>query len=213
MKNILTPLLGSMLILFSSCNNNSSSKFLGRWQEVKDGSNSFTITQSGKNFIFEMHNAEYNGTRTTATYDKEKDILQFNTPLGTKIDFIYDKNSKRLLAAGKEFIKITDSGDIGEVEAPRPKEEKYVQKPISEEEMRKYEKCTSTTGLGVIITGDNVRLRSEPDLTKDNIILLLKKGTEAADMSDVEHMTEGWIKICYDGKTGWVSDDYTSIVD
>ena len=61
------------------------------------------------------------------------------------------------------------------------------------------------------ITGDNVRLRTEPDVTKQNILMQLNKGYEVIHLGDKMVDNQKWYKVCYDGNIGWVSGQYGSM--
>jgi len=58
-------------------------------------------------------------------------------------------------------------------------------------------------------TGSSLRLREEPS-TSASIVTTLNKGVAVAILDNTS--TEGWFKISYNGKTGYVSSDYM-IVD
>lgn len=58
-------------------------------------------------------------------------------------------------------------------------------------------------------TGSSLRLREEPS-TSASIVATLNKGVAVAILDNTS--TEGWFKISYNGKTGYVSSDYM-IVD
>ena len=62
----------------------------------------------------------------------------------------------------------------------------------------------------VTITGDGVRMRSEPDLTKDNVITHLSKGTDLASIDMKEVGDQTWFKVCYQDKIGWVNSQFAT---
>ena len=63
-------------------------------------------------------------------------------------------------------------------------------------------------GKALVISGDNVRLRTEPDVTKQNILMQLNKGYEVVQLGDKDVAGQKWYNVCYDGSIGWVSGQY-----
>lgn len=55
-----------------------------------------------------------------------------------------------------------------------------------------------------VITGQGVRLRDYPSVTNSTILQTLKKGEEVV----IEYTVEGWCKVIYNGKEGFVSQEY-----
>ncbi|MGB4849456.1 MAG: SPOR domain-containing protein [Saprospiraceae bacterium] len=66
----------------------------------------------------------------------------------------------------------------------------------------------------ILISGDNVRVRTEPtSASDDNILLRVNKGNIAKLIDKtVNSFGEKWYKICYDGKIGWVSGQFASSI-
>lgn len=73
--------------------------------------------------------------------------------------------------------------------------------------------CSASSKFQVIISGKNVRLRSEPDITKDNVMLLLDKDIKVILLEDKQIENTKWYKICYNGKIGWVSSQFASLLN
>jgi hypothetical protein len=67
--------------------------------------------------------------------------------------------------------------------------------------------------FSVKIIGDNVRLRSAPNIEEGNIILLLHKGVETVHLESKDINSEQWFKVCYFGKIGWVSSQFSIFLD
>ena len=99
-------------------------------------------------------------------------------------------------------------------EARLAEEARKVEEAKLAEEARKVEEAkaislpqssTSVKALG-IVSGSDVRLRSE-DNTSASILLTLSKGTTVA----VKGNSENWYQVSYDGKTGYISADYLTV--
>lgn len=76
--------------------------------------------------------------------------------------------------------------------------------------------CDAEVGSGsevALITGDNVRVRSEPDSGNDkNIVHRVNKGNLARILDKTTNPAgETWFKICYDGQIGWVIVNYMEV--
>lgn len=76
--------------------------------------------------------------------------------------------------------------------------------------------CGDAAGSGneiARITGDNVRVRSEPDSgNDDNIVQRVNKGNLARILDKTTNQAgETWFKICYDGQIGWVIGNYVEV--
>ncbi|MCX7921921.1 MAG: SH3 domain-containing protein [Clostridia bacterium] len=57
-----------------------------------------------------------------------------------------------------------------------------------------------------VITGDGLNLRESPD-TSSKVLTKLSKNTQVTIISD----SNGWYKVSYDGKTGWISGQYVTV--
>ena len=66
--------------------------------------------------------------------------------------------------------------------------------------------AAGTIGTGVV-TGDALRLRSEPSTAAATITLLSKGSTV-----QVQEALDGWYKITWNGREGYVSADYLSYI-
>ena len=203
--------LVSILFVITSCSVNKADKFVGEWQKIDDPSEKLIVTQSGKNFIYET--SEESGKRIPGTYNSDKDALEFDNGTGTTITFIFDPATHHLLASGEEFEKIEGpAADALSEDTPAeetPEEETNIDTSEPQDEKVSSSKCAK--GDPLVINGNNVRLRTEPDVTKQNILLQLNKGNEVVRLDDKDVDGQKWFKVCHDGQTGWVSGQFASL--
>lgn len=211
-------LLPIVLMLILSCTSGDIDQFAGEWQQVDDPSKKITITQSGKNFFFKTINIESSAQNFAGIYNPKRHSLEFDNGNGTITTFVYNSDAQHLLALGEKFEKV--SGEMSEGQ-----EEKLTGEETAEEDTS--ESFTGTTssetsdgsasatkcgkGKILIISGNNVRLRTEPDVTKQNILMQFHKGYEVIHLDDKDVNGQKWYKVCYDGNTGWVSGQYASM--
>lgn len=200
-----------ILFAITSCGGNNAEKFVGEWQKMDDPSETLTVTQSGKNFIYES--SEEAGKRIPGTYNADQDVLEFDNGTGTTITFIFDPATNHLLAAGEEFEKSSEPSPDAEAEVvpaeETPEEETNLATSTPDSEKETTSKCAK--GDALVINGNNVRLRTEPDVTKQNILLQLNKGNEVVHLDDKDVAGQKWYKVCHDGQTGWVSGQFASL--
>ncbi len=67
----------------------------------------------------------------------------------------------------------------------------------------------------LMITGENVNVRSAPDVTQDNKIFQVSSGDvckilERGDMDEIGGKLDYWYKVSAKGQSGWVFDTFTS---
>lgn len=204
--NYLYPLA---LLFFFACSGNDSAKFTGTWQQIDDPAKKIMITQAGDNYYFATTNIESAHQGDPGTFNADKDALEFDSGNGTITVFSYNESTKHLLALGKEFEKISDAAAEAEVENEEMSDDTSDSAPSDpEDEVTDAKKCGK--GDALVIGGDNVRLRSEPDVTKQNILMQLNKGYEVVHLDDKTVDGQKWYKVCYEGQTGWVSGQYAA---
>lgn len=212
-------LLSTVLLLIISCTSGDIDEFAGKWQHIEDPAKTITITQSGKHFYFKTSNIESSAQDFAGSYNPKRHALEFDNGNGTITTFVYDSDAKHLLALGEKFEKI--SGELAEgQEEEKPAEEENEDKDTSESITRSTSSETSEgsasgakcgKGKILVISGNNVRLRTEPDVTKQNILMQFHKGYEVIHLDDKDVDGQKWYKVCYEGNTGWVSGQYAAM--
>lgn len=104
-----------------------------------------------------------------------------------------------LVSHGKKRIQINGIG-------------KVIEKDVSDGPAR----CNSDVRSGdevVYITGDNLRVRMEPDASNEISMLFRLNKQDAAKVLDRTTNAKGelWYKICHDGRAGWVIARYADL--
>ena len=203
--------LVSILFVVTSCGGNKAEKFVGEWQKLDDPNERLIVTQSGKNFIYES--SVEAGMRVPGTYNADKDALEFDNGTGATITFIFDPATNHLLASGEEFEKVAELSSDAETEETTSEETPEEETSLASSEPGAGQETPSKCAKGdaIVINGNNVRLRSEPDVTKQNILLQLNKGNEVVHLDDKDVDGQKWYKVCHDGQTGWVSGQFASL--
>lgn len=200
-------LLGILFVI--ACSGNDSEKFTGTWQQTDDPSKEIMITQAGDNYYFATTNIESTHQGDPGTFNSDKDALEFDSGNGTITIFSYVTSTKHLLALGKEFEKVSDAAAVEEEQDEKINEDTTEDTPSEPEPgTTNTKKCGK--GDALVISGDNVRLRSEADVTKQNILMQLNKGYEVVHLDDKTVDGLKWYKVCYEGQTGWVSGQYAA---
>lgn len=207
----------TLLLLIASCSSNESIKFTGEWQQLGDPSKKIIITSTNDTYSFTTQNIESSVQDVAGIYNAEKNSLEFDNGAGTITTFVYDKASDNLLAFGEKFAKST--ADAGGEETEVTNEEVTAEETSdvannadpsgSGDPVDNASKCDK--GETLMITGNNVRLRTEPDVTKQNILLQLNKGNEVVRLGDRNVDSQKWYKVCFGGNIGWVSGQYASM--
>ncbi|MBQ4040623.1 MAG: SH3 domain-containing protein [Oscillospiraceae bacterium] len=128
-------------------------------------------------------------------------------PKGTEVDIIGINNGwYKLTYNGTTGYMRSDYIDLGGAAAEDKddeKEEDTTTETTPEDTTTSTETAVNKKGS---VTGNYVRFRSAPSLTSA-IIRLLNKGAAV----DVVAEVDGWYKITYGGKTGYMSSDYITL--
>ncbi len=205
-------ILPAIFLTLIACSDKSA-KFAGTWQQTDDAANQITITQTGKTFTFETNlDSPFEGV--PGTYNSDKKSLDFDNGSGTTVSFLFNDISQHILALGHEFEKGVAASTEGPAEDEQGPEEAVAEQTSDDapsEPVQDAEK-TTTCGKGnaYSITGNNVRVRAEPDITKQNILFQVHKGYEVVQLDDKTVDGQKWYKVCYDGNMGWVSGQYAT---
>ncbi len=206
-------LLPTILLALISCSDKSA-KFAGTWQQTDDVSKQITILQTGKTFTFET-NLESPFEGVPGTYNSDKKTLDFDNGSGTTVSFLFNDISQHILALGQEFEKTSDAtADLSDDTEAEPMAETMTDEttePTPSASADETEKSTSCgKGNLLVIGGNNVRVRNEPDITKQNILFQVHKGFEVVHQGDKTVDGQKWYKVCYEGNIGWVSGQYAA---
>jgi uncharacterized protein YgiM (DUF1202 family) len=200
--------LAALCFVFVSCSNDAE-KFAGIWQSVKDPSKQITITHSGKTFSVDTRNIEPAVQGLTGAYNADKDGLEFAHESGDTILLTYDATANHIIGLGSEFEKATTTVASETPDAEETAEKKEEATPAENENVSDNA-ANCDKGDMLVITGNNVRVRNEPDLTKQNILLQVHKNYEVVQLDSKTVDGQKWYKICYDGNIGWVSGQYAT---
>jgi len=197
--------------MITSCSDDSG-KFSGVWQSVNDPSKQLIFTHSGKTFSFETRNIETAVQGLPGTYNSDKHALEFDNGKGEITLLVYNEAAKHIVGLGEEFEK--SSGAVldkegGEETTDETPEEATETTPSENTQVSENAKNCDKGAL-LVISGNNVRVRSEPDVTKQNILFQVHKNYEVVHLSDKTVDGQKWYKVCYDGKIGWVSGQYAA---
>ena len=215
MKLYILP-LAAMLIVITSCSNDSG-KFSGVWQSINDPSKQLIFTHSGKTYSFETRNIASAVQGLPGTYNADKHALEFDNGKGEITLLVYNGSVKHIVGLGEEFEKSTNAvldkeggeettQNTGGEETP----EKTAEAAPSENTQVSENAKNCDKGDLLVISGNNVRVRTEPDVTKQNILFQVHKGYEVVRLGDKTVDGQKWYKVCYDGNIGWVSGQYAS---
>jgi len=195
----------SMLLLIASCSSDEN-KFSGVWQSINDPSRQIIFTHSGKAYSVETRNIKSTLDGLTGTYDAKAHALEFDHGNGESTKLVYNDDAKHIVGLGEEFEKTTnavvDNKEGGEAT------EKTTEETPAETSQPAASTAACDKGDILIINGNNVRLRNEPDVTKQNILMQVHKGYEVVRISDKTVDGQKWYKVCYEGNIGWVSGQY-----
>src|SRR5687768_1591591 len=191
------------LLIITACFGNDSGKFPGVWQSIHDPSQRIMITKSDGDYFFETSNLESDLQGVAGTYNTKEHALDFDNGSGTVARFVYNVSVQHMLALGKEFEKVSD--DLPEV---KQDETTSAEPSVKDNDVTKKAECEK--GDALVINGNNVRLRQDPDVTKQNILMQLNKGYEVVRIDEKTVDGQIWYKVCYDGQTGWVSGQYAA---
>lgn len=200
-------LISALVFILSACSSDADN-FSGVWQSVNDPSKQIIFTRSGKTYSFETRNITTSLQGLPGTYNAKEHALEFDNGKGDTIQLVYNASVKHFVGLDDEFEKATN-GTADKAEDKDTTE-------IAAEET-KPEEAESTTpsancdkGDVLVISGNNVRVRNEPDVTKQNILFQVHKGYEVIHLADKNVGGQKWYKVCYDGNIGWVSGQYAA---
>jgi hypothetical protein len=200
-------LLSALVIALTACSNDADN-FSGVWQSVNDPSRQIIFTNSGKTYSFETRNIKTAIQGVPGTYNAKAHALEFDNGKGDTIQLVYNASVKRIVGLDDEFEKATA--------AVAEKEENTDNTETAEEEIKSADAEPSSTSTNcdkgdvLVISGNNVRVRNEPDVTKQNILFQVHKGYEVIHLDDKNVDGQKWYKVCYDGNIGWVSGQYAA---
>jgi hypothetical protein len=198
-------ILAALWCVFASCSNDTE-KFTGLWQSVKDPSKQLTITHSEKTYRLETRNIEPSALGLTGIYNDGKDALEFDKGNGDLTVLTYNAPTNHLIGLGDEFEKSTTA--VNENTEAETTSEKTTEATAGENTEVAENEVNCAKGDVLVITGNNVRVRNEPDLTKQNILFQVHLNYEVIHLDDKTVDGQKWYKVCYDGNIGWVSGQY-----
>ncbi len=200
-------LLSALVVTLTACSSDADN-FSGEWQSVNDPSRQIIFTSSGKTYSFETRNIKTDLQGIPGTYNAKAHALEFDNGKGDTIQLVYNASVKHIVGLDDEFEKA--SGAVAEKAEDKDSTE------TATEEIKSAEAEPSTTSTNcakgdvLVISGNNVRVRNEPDVTKQNILFQVHKGYEVIHLDDKKVDGQKWYKVCYDGNIGWVSGQYAA---
>jgi hypothetical protein len=205
-----TLLFAALVLVLVSCSSNDA-KFEGVWQSVNDPSKQIIFTSLGQSITFETRNMTSPLQGLPGKLNEEENSLLFDQGNGTQSSLVYVDSTQHIVGLGDEFEKATSvAQDLQEAKeasedtsAPATEETTTTTSPTTT-------KGNCDKGDILVITGNNVRVRNEPDVTKQNILFQVHKGYEVTRLGDKNVDGQKWYNVCYDGNIGWVSGQYAS---
>ena len=205
------------LLMITACSSDAN-KFSGVWQSINDPAKQIIFTHSGDTFTFETRNIQTPLQGMPGTYNAAEHALEFDKGNGEITRLTYNESVKHILGLGEEFEKSKaaviekDSETTADetTTAENTTEETPAEKTPEESSSVANNSTNCAKGDLLSISGNNVRVRSEPDLTKQNILFQVHKGYEVVHLDDKTVDGQKWYKVCYDGNIGWVSGQYAS---
>ncbi|HSF89363.1 MAG TPA: SH3 domain-containing protein [Saprospiraceae bacterium] len=200
-------LFSTLVILLAACSSDAD-HFSGVWQSVNDPSRQIIFTSSGKTYSFETRNIKTSLQGIPGTYNAKEHALEFDNGKGDTIQLVYNASVKHIVGLDDEFEKATTA-------AAEKEDDKGTGEAATEETKPEETASSETTtncdkGDILVISGNNVRVRNEPDVTKQNILFQVHKGYEVIHLDDKNVDGQKWYKVCYDGNIGWVSGQYAA---
>jgi hypothetical protein len=200
----------SFFILFLAACSSDADKFTGTWQSVKDPSKKITISQSGDSYTFEAVNLRTSLAGKPGTYNSKNNALDFTNDDGTLSQLVYNESVNHLIGLGDEFEKSVEASAATTTESDASESANATED--NETETESSAKTETGCGEGDIlkITGNNVRVRQEPDVTKQNILFQVHLNFEVVKLDDKTVDGQKWYKVCYEGQQGWVSGQYAT---
>ncbi|MDZ4747425.1 MAG: SH3 domain-containing protein [Saprospiraceae bacterium] len=201
------PLFTAFVLMIASCSNDAE-KFEGVWQSVNDSSKQIIFTRSGKTYSFETRNIASAIQGIPGTYNAKEHALEFDNGKGDTTQLVYNASVKHIVGLGDEFEKTSNAAV--EKEEAKDSAEKVTEETKPEDAEISAVSTNCDKGDVLVIGGNNVRVRNEPDVTKQNILFQVHKGYEVIHLDDKNVDGQKWYKVCYDGNIGWVSGQYAA---
>ena len=200
-------LLSAFVLVLSACSSDADN-FTGVWQSVNDHSKQLIFTKSGKTYSFETRNIKTDLQGIPGTYDAKEHALEFDNGKGDTIQLVYNASVKHIVGLDDEFEKASTA--VAEKEEEKDTTEATAEETESAEAAPSETSSSCDKGDLLVISGNNVRVRNEPDVTKQNILFQVHKGYEVTHLDDKNVDGQKWYKVCYDGNIGWVSGQYAA---
>ncbi len=200
-------LLSALVFILTACSSDADN-FSGVWQSVNDPSKQIIFTHSGKTYSFETRNIKTDLQGIPGTYNAKDHALEFDNGKGDTIQLVYNASVKHIVGLDDEFEKATTA--VAEKEEGKDSTETATEETKSEEAATSESTSSCDKGDILVISGNNVRVRNEPDVTKQNILFQVHKGYEVIHLDDKNVDGQKWYKVCYDGNIGWVSGQYAA---
>jgi hypothetical protein len=204
---LFTLLFSLLVITMTSCSDDSD-QFTGTWQAVDDPSKQLVVTRSGKSFTIETSNLTSSLDGTTGVYNPETNALEFSDGNGNTTTLAYNDSTRHIMGLDVEFVKAGDIAAVTKSVPDQPAETATSNSTPSEDTGVATTPSNCDKGEILVITGNNVRVRNEPDITKQNILMQVHKNYEVVRLGDKMVDGQKWYRICYDGNLGWVSGQY-----
>lgn len=200
-------LFSAFIVVLSACSSDADN-FSGVWQSVNDHSKQLIFTRSGKTYSFETRNISTSLQGVPGTYNAKEHALEFDNGKGDTIQLVYNASVKRIVGLDDEFEKASTA--VAEEEANKDTTEATTEETKSADAETSEASTSCDKGDILVISGNNVRVRNEPDVTKQNILFQVHKGYEVTHIDDKNVDGQKWYKVCYDGNIGWVSGQYAA---
>ncbi len=200
-------LLSALVVTLTACSSDADN-FSGEWQSVNDPSRQIIFTSSGKTYSFETRNIKTDLQGIPGTYNAKAHALEFDNGKGDTIQLVYNASVKHIVGLDDEFEKA--SGAVAEKAEDKDSTETATEEIKSAEAEPSATSTNCAKGDVLVISGNNVRVRNEPDVTKQNILFQVHKGYEVIHLDDKKVDGQKWYKVCYDGNIGWVSGQYAA---
>ena len=207
-----TLFFATLALFLAACSGNDA-KFEGVWQSVNDPSKQIIFTAIGKSITFETRNMTSPIQGLPGKFNEEANALEFDQGNGTKSSLVYVDSTKHILGLGDEFERATSIAQ-DKTEASEAAAEETQPAPAENTEATPSTvaptKGSCDKGDILVISGNNVRVRNEPDISKQNILFQVHKGYEVVRLGDKKVDGQKWYKVCYEGNIGWVSGQYAA---
>ncbi len=104
-KFVVYSLVLVIMLIASGCGSNNGSRYLGRWENLVETNDiaSFTISESGDHYVFDLFFGDDSGMSVPATY--EDGFFTLHMP-GYTWSAYYDDSSGYLILDGRQFRKV-----------------------------------------------------------------------------------------------------------